>query len=309
MRASQTKSDGTNKVSVIIPTYNHAAFILATLDSVFKQTLPAGQVIVVNDGSPDDTRAVLAPFIETKRIRYFEQPNQGPSRARNFGLHHADGEYIAFVDDDDLWPSNKLEWQVEFLDENPEIGMVAGTLQTIDDHGVPGWKGRFTPIVSFETLFLANPFLSPGQTLIRTNLLKQLGGMNASIWGADDWDLWFRIAREADIAMLDRLALYYRLHPNNASKQVARLLNGCCETIELHLKAVAPHERRRLRIESQRNIYDGLGCRLASAARAELRKGNVLMAARFLSGLRPLWRGIAFDRNVRYAFLRNVVRG
>src|SRR5690348_1122151 len=111
------------RVTVVIPTYRHRDFILQTLDSVFAQTMRDFEVIVVNDGSPDDTAALLAPLVATSRVAYFEQPNQGQSRARNLGIQHARGQYIALLDDDDLWPRDKLEWQAQFLDDNPDVGM------------------------------------------------------------------------------------------------------------------------------------------------------------------------------------------
>jgi glycosyltransferase involved in cell wall biosynthesis len=100
-------------ISVIIPTYRHRDFILRTLDSVFAQTRGDYEIIVVNDGSPDDTKTVLTPLVDAGRIRYVEQPNGGQSQARNRGLELARGKYIAFLDDDDLWPPDKLEWQTE----------------------------------------------------------------------------------------------------------------------------------------------------------------------------------------------------
>jgi glycosyltransferase involved in cell wall biosynthesis len=297
------------RVSVVIPTYRHRDFILRALDSVFGQTMTDYEVIVVNDGSPDDSRAVLAPLIEAGRIQYSEQSNQGQNKARNHGLGRSRGEYVALLDDDDVWPADKLEWQVRFLDENQGVGMVGGTLQTIDENGEFRWKGTFTPTIDFEALFAANPFLSPGQTLIRAELLKRLGGMSTSIWGADDWDLWFRIAKVSKIVMLDRLALYYRLHPANASKQTARLLRACCETVEMHLREVPSTSRNRLRFNCQRTLYDGLGSVLIRAARQQLRAGDLRAAIRSIKDASLLWRGIILDRQIRRAFLRHVVAG
>ena len=113
-------------VSVIIPTYKHQDFVLATLDSVFAQTFTDYEVIVINDGSPDDTAEVLLPLAEAGRIRYIEQKNTGQSIARNRGIAEAQGEFIALLDDDDLWPPDKLEWQVEALRRQPDVALIAG---------------------------------------------------------------------------------------------------------------------------------------------------------------------------------------
>jgi glycosyltransferase involved in cell wall biosynthesis len=297
------------KVSVVIPTYCHRDFILTTLDSVFNQTTTDYEVIVVNDGSTDDTAAILAPLIDAKRIDYIEQSNQGQNRARNRGIERARGDYIALLDDDDTWPRDKLRWQIDFLDANPHVGMVGGTLQAIDENDSFRWKGTFTPVIDFETLFAANPFLSPGQTLIRANLLKQLGGMNPTIWGADDWDLWFRIAKASKIVMVDRLALYYRLHPGNASKQTARLLRAACETLEAHLRDVAPRDRGRLRTGSHRTLYAGFGSLLVRGAKGQLRHGQLSAAMKSMKELLPLWYGILLDNRIRAQFVRDLLTG
>lgn len=296
-------------VSVVIPTYKHRDFILGTLSSVLQQTFTDYEIIIVNDGSPDDTRAVIFPHIESGRVEYIEQSNQGQSRARNAGLARARGQYIAFLDDDDLWPADKLASQVAFLDRNPSVGMIGGRFQRIDASDARGTPGPFHPEITLESLFTANPFHSPGQTLIRADLLNDLGGMNAAIWGADDWDLWFRIAKRSTIVMKDEIALYYRLHANNASKQTARLLRACCDTIELHLRSMDGSVRTQLRRNSQRTIYNGLGSPLVSAARSEVRRGRFFTAMRTLGGVLPLRRGILFDSSVRRAFLRDVVYG
>ena len=94
-------------VSVIIPTYNHVDYVAETLETVFAQTFGDYEVIVVNDGSPDGTAEVLRPSREAGRIRYIEQANAGQAAARNRGLAEARGEFIAFLDDDDLWPPDK----------------------------------------------------------------------------------------------------------------------------------------------------------------------------------------------------------
>src|SRR3954471_16219960 len=106
-------------VSVVIPTYKHAGYIEETLQSVFAQTFTDFEVIVVNDGSPDNTTAVLQPWVASGRIRYLEQPNAGQSAARNAGIRLARGEFVALLDDDDLWPADKLAIQVERLRTQP----------------------------------------------------------------------------------------------------------------------------------------------------------------------------------------------
>jgi GT2 family glycosyltransferase len=295
-------------VSVVIPTYQHRDFILDTLDSVFRQTIADYEILVINDGSLDDTHDRLRPLIESGRIRYFAQANLGPSEARNQGLREARGRYVALLDDDDLLPPQKLEWQLQFLDAHPDVGVVGGTLQFVDRSGSPGRMGPHHSLITHQTLFSGNPFHSPGQTLIRATVLRDVGGMTSEIWGADDWDLWFRIARRSEIVMQDRLALYYRVHAANASKQSARLLRACCATIDRHLQHESPEDQRRLLVESHRAIYREFGSDVVTRAKQQFRTGRVGAAMRSMSGLFPLVSSILFEPVVRSTFVSDLKR-
>ena len=297
---------GSPRVSVVIPTYRHQAFILDTLQSVFDQRGVDAEIIVVNDGSPDDTKSLLEPLVQDGRIEYVEQPNAGVAKARNHGLARARGEYIALLDDDDLWPPDKLEWQVAYLDANQSVGVVGGTLLTIDDQGTPGTTSSFYPEITFTSLFQGNPFVSPGQTLIRASVLREVGGLNPDIWGADDWDLWFRIARNSKIAMVDRLALYYRLHAHNASKQTARLIAACCSTLGRHLRAVPATGRKALRYDAHYIVYETFGSLLARQARVRFNQRDFIGATRSLWGLRPLAYSVLRSAAIRNAFVADV---
>lgn len=232
-------------VSVIIPTYSHQDFVLATLDSVFAQTFTDYEVIVVNDGSPDDTAEVLRPLAEAGRIRYIQQQNQGQSAARNRGIAEAQGEFIALLDDDDLWPPDKLEWQVQLLRENADAVLVYGGVSLVDpqfererdsqkDYFIrpekPDSVGN-----AYKEFFIKNPTLSPGQTLIRTAAIKQIQGFDPNIWGADDYDLYIRLARLGDFIFQRRRALFYRMHAENASKNFRRHYRNVCTVRRKHL--------------------------------------------------------------------------
>lgn len=232
-------------VSIIIPTYKHQDFVLATLDSVFAQTFTDYEVIVINDGSPDDTVEVLRPLVKAGRIRYIEQKNQGQSAARNRGLSEAKGEYIALLDDDDLWPPEKLEWQVKALREASEAVMVYGGVSSVGsdfDLAEEGQvlKGMYpdkesSQSCAYTEFMVSNPTRSPGQTLIRAATLKQINGFDESIWGADDYDLYIRLSKKGDFIYVNHLALYYREHAENASKDFRRHYRNVCAVHRKHL--------------------------------------------------------------------------
>ncbi len=171
-------------VSVIIPTYKHRDYVLDSIASVRAQTFADWELIVVNDGSPDDTHEVLAPLVREGVIRYIEQKNQGQGAARNRGLAEAKGEFIAFLDDDDVWPADVLEWEVKLMRAHPEAGVVCGVHQQLGatEPTVGELDGRLEEI-NDEELFDGSPCMSPGQALIRASCLKEVGGFDTRLWG------------------------------------------------------------------------------------------------------------------------------
>ena len=168
-------------VSVIVTTYNRSSLLLETIDSVFTQSMTDYELIVVNDGSTDDTAAVLEPLVADGRIRYTQQPNQGISAARNAGFSQARGKYIAYLDDDDLFVPQKLEWQVQFLEGNPEFECVAGARELFGRENVV-----FVPPsdrVRFKDLFAGCHIGTPGQALMRKKALDEIVAADRSFRG------------------------------------------------------------------------------------------------------------------------------
>jgi glycosyltransferase involved in cell wall biosynthesis len=221
-------------VSVIIPTYGHRDFVLDCLESVFSQTFAYYEVIVVNDCSPDDTAELLRPLVESGRIRYFEQPNAGQASARNRGLSEARGEFIAFLDDDDSWPPDKLEWQVELLRGLPRHIGVAGSSNAVAN-GITEPSGPVPTQDLSPADFIVNDLMrSPGQVLFRRQALVDVGGLDTTIWGSDDWDLYFRISALGPIRFEPRLALLYRVHAGNASKNYWRMRKHALRVYRRH---------------------------------------------------------------------------
>src|SRR4028119_1857024 len=122
------------KVSVIIPAYNAMAYLPETLESVINQTFTDFEVLIINDGSPDGI-VEWASEIKDSRVKLISQENQGLSGARNTGIWSSQGEYLAFLDADDIWEPTKLEKQVQCLDKNLDVGMVSSGISTIDPNG------------------------------------------------------------------------------------------------------------------------------------------------------------------------------
>ncbi|MGF1634998.1 MAG: glycosyltransferase family 2 protein [Phycisphaerae bacterium] len=261
-------------MSVVIPTYNHRNFIRSTLDSVFAQTFEDYEVIVVDDGSPDDTAEVLAPLADAGRIRLIRQANAGQAAARNRGIDEARGTYIALLDDDDLWPADKLAVQVNAFE--PEDVLVYGDVRRFRDDGLPETDPpRTYPTGDVLEAFLReNYIVSPGQTLIRRDALRRVGGFDRHVWGSDDWDLYLRLARLGPVCYVPHVALRYRLHEGNASRHAARHAAN-------HMKVALRHIGLRpgLLLASQRSAAGYFVPNLVNAAHAARRRGDYAKAA------------------------------
>jgi glycosyltransferase involved in cell wall biosynthesis len=193
-------------VSVIVPVYNAEDFLAEALTSLFAQDYAPFEAIVVNDGSTDRTREIAHSF----DVRYFAQANSGQAAARNTGIAEARGEFIAFLDADDVLPPNKLTVQARYLLEHPEIGCVLGR-QEIRLEGIeaPPWLTR-------DALYGDLGGINPTCAMIRAQALRDVGGFDPSFRYAEDRDLLVRL-REAsvEVAVTEDVVLYRRLHGEN----------------------------------------------------------------------------------------------
>jgi len=268
------------QISTIIPTYNHRDYVRAAIQSALDQTLSDIEIIVINDGSTDDTAAVLRPLINSQKIRYFEQPNAGQAAARNRGLQEARGQYIAYLDDDDIWPAEKLAWQADVLDRGTDIGIIGGAVERFDESGQSLGVTANVGSITFESLFGANPMISPGQCLIRASLLRDLGGFDPKVWGADDWDLWFRATQKMRLVMDARVALQYRVHATNASRDLTRMLHNSLLVVDRHLPALPPEQRSIARRKAYRLLFDYLGSPIIRGIMPSVFRGDFRRATR-----------------------------
>jgi hypothetical protein len=228
-------SSFTPAVSVVIPTYRRAERIGETLASVFAQTFRDFEVIVVNDGSPDDTAARLRPLVAAGRIRYVEQTNSGQSVARNRGIELARGEFLALLDDDDLLRPDKLEWQVQRLRENPRAVLCYGYAETFGlekNYRLPAEAGPQGNVG--QELVRGCPISSPGQTLVRTATVRKLGAFDPSIRGAEDWDLWIRLGQAGEFIYEERLALHYRQENGGVSQNPHKMFKAGMQVLHKH---------------------------------------------------------------------------
>ena len=208
------------KVSVIIPTYNRADYIVETVDSVRKQSFKDYEIIIIDDGSTDKTREKLSVFIEDKKVRYYYQENRGESAARNYGISAADGEYIAFLDSDDLFLPRKLEKQAAYLDLNPMVGLVHCWYSKFNDEDVDLGRrdtSRYSGWVYPDLLLYWQVLMSPSCVMARSLIFREVGGFDIDqYWGAD-LDMWRRIARYYPFGVIPETLTRVRVHEGNLS--------------------------------------------------------------------------------------------
>jgi glycosyltransferase involved in cell wall biosynthesis len=205
-------------VSVIIPVYNGARFLRAALESVFAQTYRPLEVIVVDDGSVDDSGVIAQSFPE---VSYIHQANQGVAAARNNGIEAARGEFFAFLDQDDLWTPEKLQTQVDYLRSHPEVGYTLSQQQYFLEPGttMPPWfrKELFASVHTGWVL---------GTLLVRRTTFEQIGNFATGYSAANDSDWFFRAkAAEVPMEVLPDLLLLKRVHEANDSGRAKEILS------------------------------------------------------------------------------------
>jgi glycosyltransferase involved in cell wall biosynthesis len=249
-------------VSIIIPSYNAAAFLPEVLDSVFAQTYRHFEVIFVDDGSTDATPEILAPYRD--RLLYIVQGNSGgPSRPRNVGLREAQGSLIAFCDADDPLKPRHLEEAVAVFRRHPEVDVVVSDFACVDEQGrllkgswlstYQDFRGSLVTTDDPESHLVAGPdlyphllrhnFIGTPGVVLRSRALDRVGEFDESLPNAEDRDMWLRLARSGCVfAVLDRVHFVYRRHARGITARGWRLTQGLIRVLEKqqpHLRAVS----------------------------------------------------------------------
>jgi glycosyltransferase involved in cell wall biosynthesis len=212
MRGSTTTRD-TQTVSVVITAYNCEAYIGEAVESVLNQTVPAHEIIVVDDGSTDGTREILEHF--ATRIRVISRSNGGPSAARNAAVAAATGHWIGFLDGDDVWLPSKLEQQLA-VGVDPSVALVYSDRFNIGNRGsFPEVQSEIQRMYSgdvFEDLMLLGNHITNSSVLIRAAVFRELDGFDEQLPPAEDWDLWIRVAETYRIGVCPEPLVRYRFH-------------------------------------------------------------------------------------------------
>lgn len=206
-------------VSVLITTYNYARFIPAAIESVMSQTLKPDEIIVVDDGSTDNTSEVVVPYAD-KGVRYIYKENGGGSSSRNAAIEASTGELLAFLDADDRWVPHKLERQVEHMVRHPEVGLVSASEWQVDAHGEHPYLVQREPIdggMVFKRMLVENFIGNTSLCMVRRSVFDKVGLFDEKVPLGHDWDMWLRISREYPIAVLAEPLIYYTRHDGSLS--------------------------------------------------------------------------------------------
>jgi len=211
------------KVSVIIPTYNRAYFLKEAIDSVLAQTYKDYELIVVDDGSEDETAQIVKQY--QNKLRYIFIPHQGVSRARNIGIQEAKGELIAFLDSDDLWLPQKIEMQVTFFTSHPEA-LVCQTEEIWIRNGlrVNPKKYHLKPSGMIFAPSLKRCLISPSAVMMRKRLFDEVGLFDETMPACEDYDLWLRVTAKYPVYLLPQALVIKRGgHPDQLSRVIPSL--------------------------------------------------------------------------------------
>jgi glycosyltransferase involved in cell wall biosynthesis len=231
------------QVNVIIPAHNAARYLSIAIESVMAQTFQDWSIVLVNDGSTDNTDEVVAPFLAALggKLKYIKQPKSGVSAARNTAIRNSSGEFLALLDADDIWLPIRLEESLKCLRDRPNAGLSYGfntrigpdgaLLDTFDRRQKHG-EGWVAPYLYMRTIDLPSPTIT-----FRRKCIEEVGGFDETLTVTEDRDLWLRIALRYEIALIPKILAHYRTSPQSATTDPNRMLKSQLQFIEKHYGA------------------------------------------------------------------------
>jgi cellulose synthase/poly-beta-1,6-N-acetylglucosamine synthase-like glycosyltransferase len=279
-------------VSVVIPAYNCAAKIEAAIQSVQQQIFAPTEIMVVDDGSTDETLAVLRRLAEqVETLRFVSQENGGPAKARNTGINLAKGEWIAFLDADDQWLPNRLQSQLNLLREHPHLNWMAGGFDSRRSGESPNRDNRVKPLLSetrdsesvvidaLEALAGAE-ILWTGTILVRRDFIIKVGGFNTALKGPEDSELWVRLAIECrEIGFVrEPIAVYTTAQEDSLMGQSSR---GISSAQLEHYRILEKHRESAADRDVKNAIARIIAYKTDGYARGLIRTGNTHLAREF----------------------------
>jgi glycosyltransferase involved in cell wall biosynthesis len=211
------------EVSVIIPTYNSACFLTDAIDSVLAQTLKDFEVIVIDDGSTDETESMMQKY--GSAVRYIRQENRGVALTRNRGIDQSRGKHVAFLDADDVWLPHKLERQLAALSSRKDFRACYSAFSVADDNlrSIAVNRSDRRGSALEDLLLRGNVVATPSTVVCERSLLELAGGFDPVMSQCADWDMWVRLAALTEFLYLDEVLATYRRHDGNMSRDASLL--------------------------------------------------------------------------------------
>lgn len=242
-------------VTVIVPVFNGAKTIEETIASVLNQSFSDFELLIMNDGSTDNTLDVIAGFGDS-RIKVFSHPNSGSNPTRNRGIDAASGKYVSFIDADDLWTPDKLEAQLNALKETPQAAVVYSWTDCIDEQGKYLRPGAHAIVAGniHANLLLTDCIGSGSNVLVCKQALIEVGKFDESLPNAQDWDMWLRLSARYHFACVPKTQVLYRVSATSLSSNVQRMEAASMRVIERSF-AQAPASLQYLKPYSLGNRY------------------------------------------------------
>jgi glycosyltransferase involved in cell wall biosynthesis len=267
------------KVSVIIPNYNYSQYVGEAVESTLAQTYANVEIIVVDDGSKDNSLELLESFGD--KITVLKQQNAGVSAARNNGVANSDGEFIAFLDADDVWLPEKLEKQIAAFLNDKDLGLVHVAVQDIDAAGknlethFDGLSGE----VSQELLLFKGAVILGGGSgiMIPRKIFEEVGGFDSRLSTSADWDIFYQISSRCKVGFIDEVLLKYRIHGSNMHGNIPRMESEMLLGFE---KAFSGEKNQSIKKTAYGNLYQVL-------AGSHFRAGNYADFTR--NSIKSLW--------------------
>jgi glycosyltransferase involved in cell wall biosynthesis len=232
--------NGMAKIDVIIPAFNAATYLPFAIESVASQTFDDWQILLVDDGSTDNTAEVVAPFLNRlgSKIKYIKQDNRGLPAARNTAIRASSAEFLALLDADDVWLPCRLAESRSVLEKRPQAGLAYGLIRGIDSEGRLRGKfegnpqhdeGHIAPYIYMRKIELPCPTIT-----FRRRCVDEVGLFDETMRATEDRDLWLRIALRYEVAFVPKVIAYYRASPNSMSTDPQRMLQAQLQFIRKH---------------------------------------------------------------------------
>jgi len=211
-------------VSVVVPCYNHEKYVEETIESIVNQTYKNIEFIVIDDGSKDNSVKIIQELADKYNFTFIHRSNKGLSATLNEGIKLSKGKYYCACASDDKFILDKVEKQVKFMESNSNYVLSYGNIIKFDDNG----KEEKTKVIRaksgfiFEEIIMGNIILPAVTVMLRTDIVKELGGYDEKLW-IEDWDMWLRVSDKYQVGYIDEFLAYYRQHDTNISKQTIKM--------------------------------------------------------------------------------------